>query len=82
MNVERIRWVDSGLSFASTWLDGDTVRDRARSHRAECEAAGFVVSEDERGITLCVVRDEVADTFAACFWIAKISVIERTVLPG
>lgn len=75
--VERIVWVDSGLSFASTWLPVATVRDRAKSWQGLVQSVGQVVFEDDLCVVLGLSYDEETDNWAGCMGIYKPCIVHR-----
>lgn len=75
--LERIVWVDSGLSFASTWLDHSTILERAKEWTGRIISVGRIVYEDEERIVLGVSYDAEHDNWASVFLIAKQSILAR-----
>lgn len=78
--MERIEWVDSGLAFASTWLDEATIKQRASEWDGKVVTVGQVIFEDEERIIMGLSRDTENDNWAGCFLIWKPSIIDRKAL--
>lgn len=78
--MERIEWVDSGLAFASTWLDEGVIAARAKEWHGIVVSVGQLVFEDDDKIILGLSYDTEAGNWASCFGIMKSSIIKRTPL--
>ena len=79
-SMERILWVDSGLSFASTWTPEQMVTDRADEWDGKVTSVGFVVHETDDRIVLGLSRDAETGMWSGCFLIYKPCILERTKL--
>ena len=75
--MEAIEWVDSGLSFASTWLDERSVIERAKEWDGRVTTVGHVIFEDDDRIVLGLSRDHETGYWAGCFAIYKSAIIAR-----
>lgn len=76
----KLHWIDSGLSFANTWLDKQTIIERALNWTGECTAVGQIVYQDRDRIVLCLIEDEEKENYAACFLISQKCIISSTIL--
>lgn len=77
LRLERVVWVDSGLSYASTWLDEDTIVDRAKAWDGRVSTVGHVIYEDDTRIVLGLSWDKETGNWAGAFLIYKPAIIER-----
>jgi len=75
--IERIVWVDSGLSFASTWLDTKDIIERAKDWNGRIVSVGQVIYEDDERLVLGINYDPENDNWAACFLIGKVAILNR-----
>ena len=75
--LARIVWVDSGLSFASTWLEHSTIVERAMEWTGKIVSVGRVVYEDNERVVLGISYDQENDNWASVFLIAKQSILTR-----
>lgn len=78
--MERIVWMDSGLSYAPTWLDEKTIIDRAQEWNGQVVTVGQVIWEGPDRILLGLSKDEESGNWAGAFLIWKQAIIERTTL--
>lgn len=78
--MERIEWVDSGMSFASTWLSTSLIQERAREWHGVVVSVGQVVYEDEERLVLGLSHDAETDNWASCFAIYKPCILTRVKL--
>lgn len=78
--LERIVWVDSGLSYASTWLEEATIVDRAKDWDGRVTTVGQVIYEDDRVVVLCLSRDLETNNWAGAFLIYKPAILTREIL--
>lgn len=76
-SIEHIVWVDSGLSFASTWLSQSTIEERAKEWQGIVHSAGHVVFEDDDCVVLGLSLDEETDNWAGCIGIYKPCIVYR-----
>lgn len=75
--LERVVWVDSGLSFASTWLDESTIVDRAKEWDGIVQTVGHVIYEDSKRLVLGLSYDKDNESWAGAFLIYKPAIVER-----
>lgn len=78
--MERVEWVDSGLSFASSWLDEATIIERAKEWHGIVVTVGQLIYEDDDKLVLGLSQDAETGNWAACFGIMKSSIVHRAVL--
>lgn len=78
--MERIEWIDSGLSFASTWMAESLIEERAREWDGLCVSVGHVVYEDDERVILGTTHDPEGNNWAACFGIQKRCIVKRVPL--
>lgn len=78
--MERVEWVDSGLSFASAWLDERVAVERVKEWNGIVVTVGHVVYEDEERILIGMSHDVETGNWAGLFGIYKPCIIKRTVL--
>lgn len=75
--LERVVWVDSGLSYASTWLDEETIVGRAKDWDGLVTTVGHLIYEDNTRIVLGLSHDKETGNWAGAFLIYKPAIIER-----
>lgn len=80
MRAERIVWVDSGLSFASTWLEEETIIERAKEWDGLVISVGQVVYEDAERVVLGLSKDKETNNWTGAFLIYKPTIIIRKLL--
>ena len=80
MKMERIVWVDSGLSFAHVWVPEETITERADGWDGLVTTVGQVVHETEDRVVLCMSHDRETGAWAQCFLIYKPTIKERRTL--
>ena len=78
--MERIEWIDSGMSFAATWLDESTITDRADAWHGLVITVGQVVHETEDRVVLGLSQDAETGHWSGCFLIWKASIQKRVKL--
>lgn len=78
--MEKIVWMDSGLSYASTWLDEQTIVERAQAWDGRVVTVGQVIWEGPDRILLGLSKDEEHGHWAGAFLIWKQAIIERSTL--
>jgi hypothetical protein len=76
--LERVVWIDSGLSFASTWLDEDVIVDRSKGWDGKVVTVGQNIYEDATRLVLGLSYDKDAEAWAGAFLIYKPAIVERT----
>lgn len=57
MNLEKITWIDSGLNFANSWLDIDSIVHRSKDWNGHSVSVGYVVYETEDRVALAQTLD-------------------------
>lgn len=75
--MEEIVWMDSGLSYAPTWLDEETIIERAKEWNGRVTTVGQVVWEGPDRIILGLSRDAENGHWAGIFLIWKQAIISR-----
>jgi hypothetical protein len=75
--LERVVWVDSGLSYASTWLDEETVIDRAKEWNGRVTTVGHLIYEDDSCVVLGLSHDTETGNWSGAFLIYKPTILER-----
>ena len=80
MNIEYVRWLDSGTHLHDGWMQLDIVKQQAPSCLQEVDTVGHVVYEDEEVIVLGLSVDENNSTVFGAQVIAKSCIKHRATL--
>lgn len=78
--MEAVEWIDSGLSFAATWLTEDTIVHRAKEWDGRVTTVGHVIYEDDTRIVLGLSKDHETGNWSGCFAIYKSAIVQRVAL--
>lgn len=71
-----IRWLDSGGSSHRMWENTDTLVERSEKDNLECESVGWIIHENEIGMTVAGHRAESTDNWEGVLIIPKCSILE------
>lgn len=77
MQVELIRWLDTGLAIAEGWKTPDWYASQAATRRMEVLSVGFLVHEDDDVIVLAQSYDPEHNQYVNAEVIAKQGIITR-----
>lgn len=80
MNIEHIRWVDSGFHITDGWRPVMETMADFKFDNMQCESAGYVVYEDEYVIALTTTWNEETESAFGLQLIAKQNILSREVI--
>lgn len=80
MNIEYVRWLDSGTHLHDGWMQLEVVQQQAKACLQEVETVGHVVFEDDEVIVLGLSIDEANNTVFGAQVIAKQNIRFRSAL--
>ena len=77
MNIEYIRWLDSGTHLSDGWMKLEIVQQQAKASLQYVDTVGHVVYEDDEVVVLGLSVDEANDTVFGAQVIAKGNIVQR-----
>ena len=77
MDIEYVRWLDSGTHLHDGWMQLEVVQQQAKACLQEVETVGHVVFEDDDVIVLGLSVDAVNSTVFGAQVIAKQNIVTR-----
>lgn len=77
MQVDIIRWLDTGLAISEGWKRPEHYASQARTGRMEVVSAGLLVYEDDDVVVVANSYDPELDQFVNAQVIAKVAILSR-----
>ena len=77
MDIEYIRWLDSGTHLSDGWMKLEVVQQQAKASLQYVETVGHVVHEDDEVVVLGLSIDEANSTVFGAQVIAKGNIVQR-----
>jgi hypothetical protein len=77
MQVDVIRWLDTGMAVAEGWKSPDYYASQAKTARMEVISVGLLVYEDDDVVVLCTSYDREHDAYVNGQVIAKAGILTR-----